>query len=114
MDLSQRVDNLMICDLSSIQNKYGRDLIFDPSIYASTEMNVSVDFVPVIAKSMVDIILSIKGKEKKCVILDLDNTLWGGVIGDDGVSGIELGHGLGIGKMFTEFQEWLLKLKIEE
>lgn len=111
MDLSQSVDNLMICDLSSIQNKYGRDLIFDPSIYASTEMNVSVDFVPVIAKSMVDIILSIKGKEKKCVILDLDNTLWGGVIGDDGVSGIELGHGLGIGKMFTEFQEWLLKLK---
>lgn len=111
MELSEADSNLMICDITSIQNKYGRDNIYDPVIYASTEMTFSVNYVPFIAKRIVDIIMAIKGKEKKCVILDLDNTLWGGVIGDDGISGIELGHGLGIGKMFTEFQEWLLKLK---
>jgi len=111
MDLSKSTPNLMICDLVSIQNKYGRDSIYNPAIYASTEMIFDVDFVPLIAKRIVDIVMAIRGKEKKCVILDLDNTLWGGVIGDDGLFGIELGHGLGIGKMFSELQEWLLKLR---
>lgn len=111
MELSESTSNLFICDLAAVQNKYGRDAIYNPAIYASTEMIFSVEYVPLIAKRIVDIIMTIKGKEKKCVILDLDNTLWGGVIGDDGLSGIELGHGLGIGKMFSEFQEWLLKLK---
>lgn len=43
--------------------------------------------------------------------MDLDNTLWGGVVGDDGWEGIQLGHGLGIGKVFTELQQWIKKLK---
>ena len=111
MKLSEKIENLMICDLSSIQNKYGRDYMFDPAKYASTEMIFSVDYIPIVAKRIVDIIMCIRGHEKKCIILDLDNTLWGGIVGDDGISGIELGHGLGIGKMFVEFQEWLLKLK---
>ena len=51
-----------------------------------------------------------QGKERKCLILDLDNTLWGGVIGDDGMENIQLGT-LGIGKAFTEFQYWIKKLK---
>jgi len=59
---------------------------------------------------MLDIIEAIYGKVKKCVILDLDNTLWGGIIGDDGFENIQIGS-LGIGKAFTEFQYWLKKLK---
>jgi FkbH-like protein len=58
-----------------------------------------------------DIVCAVKGQFKKCLILDLDNTVWGGVIGDDGLEGIQLGHGLGIGKAFTEFQMWVKKLK---
>ena len=50
------------------------------------------------------------GKIKKCVILDLDNTLWGGVIGDDGLAGIEIGE-LGKGHVFSNFQRWLKQLK---
>ena len=53
----------------------------------------------------------LKGKIKKCLVLDLDNTLWGGVIGDDGIENIQIGHGLGIGKAFSEFQLWIKKLK---
>jgi FkbH-like protein len=50
------------------------------------------------------------GKFKKCVVLDLDNTVWGGIIGDDGLENIQVGS-LGIGKAFTEFQYWVKKLK---
>jgi FkbH-like protein len=52
-----------------------------------------------------------EGKFKKCLLLDLDNTVWGGVVGDDGWENIQVGHGLGIGKAYTEFQEWVKKLK---
>ena len=45
------------------------------------------------------------------MVLDLDNTVWGGVVGDDGWENIQVGHGLGIGKAFSEFQQWVKKLK---
>ena len=111
MDLSQQYANLFICDLSNVQNKLGRDQLFSPNIYVSTEMILSIDVLPYVAGRVIDIICAVKGQFKKCLILDLDNTVWGGVIGDDGLEGIQLGHGLGIGKAFTEFQMWVKKLK---
>lgn len=51
------------------------------------------------------------GRSKKCLVLDLDNTLWGGVIGDDGLNGIRLGQGSAIGEAFVGFQHYLLRLK---
>jgi FkbH-like protein len=111
MNLSIQNQNLFICDISSLYAKYGRDFMFDPTIYTSTEMILSVDGVPLVAKRIIDIVSALQGKFKKCLILDLDNTVWGGVIGDDGLEGIQLGHGLGIGKAFTEFQMWVKKLK---
>lgn len=111
MNLAQLYPNLFICDLAGLQNKFGRDYIFNPAVYTSTEMVLSLESVPYIASRVVDIIAALQGKVKKCLILDLDNTLWGGVIGDDGLEGIQLGHGLGIGKVFTEFQMWIKKLK---
>ena len=111
MDLSQQYANLFICDIAALQNKLGRDFMFAPNVYVSTEMVLSIDALPYVAGRVMDIICSIKGQFKKCLILDLDNTLWGGVIGDDGLEGIQLGHGLGIGKAFTEFQMWVKKLK---
>ena len=111
MDLSQRYANLFICDIAGLQNKLGRDMMFAPNVYVSTEMVLSIDALPYVASRVMDIICAIKGQFKKCLILDLDNTVWGGVIGDDGLEGIQLGHGLGIGKAFTEFQMWVKKLK---
>ncbi len=103
--------NLYICDIASIQSRIGRNIMFQPSIYMNTEMVLSIDALPEIAMRTVDIICAIKGKMKKCIILDLDNTVWGGVIGDDGLEHIQLGHNLGIGKAFSEFQLWVKKLK---
>ena len=111
MNMSQQYPNLFICDINSIQNKFGRDVMFAPNVYVSTEMVLSIDVLPYVANRVMDIVCALKGQFKKCLILDLDNTLWGGVIGDDGLEGIKLGHGLGIGKAFTEFQMWIKKLK---
>lgn len=111
MCLSQQFPNLFICDIAGLQNKLGRDQMFAANVYTSTEMILSIDALPYVASRVMDIVCAIKGQFKKCLILDLDNTVWGGVIGDDGLEGIQLGHGLGIGKAFTEFQMWVKKLK---
>lgn len=111
MLLSQQYPNLFICDIAGLQNKLGRDQMFAANVYTSTEMVLSIDALPYVASRVMDIVCAIKGQFKKCLILDLDNTVWGGVIGDDGLEGIQLGHGLGIGKAFTEFQMWVKKLK---
>nr|WP_235782268.1 HAD-IIIC family phosphatase [Phocaeicola paurosaccharolyticus] len=111
MSLAQQYSNLFICDIASIQNKFGRDFMFDSTVYVSTEMILSIDALPYVAFRTLDIICSIEGKFKKCLILDLDNTVWGGVVGDDGWENIQVGHSLGIGKAFSEFQQWVKKLK---
>ena len=111
MRLSQQYQNLFICDIAGLQNKLGRDVMFAANVYTSTEVILSMDALPYVASRVMDIVCAIKGQFKKCLILDLDNTVWGGVIGDDGLEGIQLGHGLGIGKAFTEFQMWVKKLK---
>ena len=111
MNLAQRFGNLFICDVVSIQNTVGRQRILHSSQYVSADMVLSMEAVPIVAERTIDIISACVGRIHKCLILDLDNTLWGGVIGDDGMENIQIGHGLGIGKAFTEFQLWLRKLR---
>ena len=108
--LTLEKSNLFIADLCAIQNKFGRDFMFSPNVYINTEMVLSLDILPVVAENMVGIISSIEGKFKKCLILDLDNTTWGGIIGDDGLEKIQIGS-LGIGKAFSEFQHWVKALQ---
>lgn len=111
MRSTQEYPNLYICDIAALQNQFGREWMFDSSVYVSTEMVLSLDALPYVGSRVMDIICAIEGKFKKCLILDLDNTVWGGVVGDDGWENIQVGHGLGIGKAYTEFQEWVKKLK---
>jgi FkbH-like protein len=110
MDLSREIKNLYINDVSLLQSRQGLVNIFDAKNYVSGDIVFNFDFIPYIAKGIVDMILSLAGKAKKCLILDLDNTLWGGIIGDDGVENIEIGE-LGIGKAFSELQHWAKQLK---
>lgn len=110
MSLASRIPDLYICDLSSIQNQSGKNKVFHSSVYINTEMVLSLDILPEIAVKTVSLLGALKGRFKKCLVLDLDNTLWGGVIGDDGIENIQIGS-LGIGKAFTEFQYWIKKLK---
>jgi FkbH-like protein len=110
MEFAATNPNFYISDLSSIQNQIGKENLFQPSVYINTEMVLSIQSLPHLAAKTIDIFNAIQGKIKKCIILDLDNTTWGGIIGDDGVENIQIGS-LGIGKAFTEFQYWVKKLK---
>ncbi|MCY0969571.1 HAD-IIIC family phosphatase [Chryseobacterium wangxinyae] len=109
-ELALKKSNLFLADLVSIQNKWGRDFMFSPNIYINTEMVLSLDVLPVVSHHVFNIISSIEGIFKKCLILDLDNTTWGGIIGDDGLEKIQIGN-LGIGKAFSEFQHWVKALQ---
>lgn len=102
--------NLYIADLLSLAVKYGYDTVFNEKNYYLAKMSLSMEILPYTAKTVVDIICSVLGKIKKCVILDLDNTLWGGIIGDDGLGGIQIGE-LGAGYIFSNFQRYFLELK---
>ncbi len=110
MILASKNQNLFLCDLSSIQNLVGKRNFFQTSVYVNTEMVLSIEVLPIVAAKTIDLINSLNGKFKKCLILDLDNTTWGGIIGDDGMENIQIGS-LGIGKAFSEFQYWVKKLK---
>lgn len=109
-ELAVKKNNLFIADLLSIQNKWGRNFMFSPNIYVNTEMVLSLDVLPIVSHHIVSILTSVEGKFKKCLILDLDNTTWGGIIGDDGLEKIQIGS-LGIGKAFTELQYWVKALQ---
>jgi FkbH-like protein len=110
MIFASKKADLFICELSSIQNQIGRSGFFQPSVYINTEMVLSIEVLPLVATKSIDLINTLNGKFKKCVIIDLDNTTWGGIIGDDGLENIQIGS-LGIGKAFSEFQYWIKKLK---
>ncbi len=103
-------DSLLIADVAALQSQNGRQFIFDEKMYLQGDFTYSLNFLPTYAKNICDIINANTGVFKKCLIVDLDNTLWGGIIGDDGINGIQIGE-LGIGKAFTEFQLWIKELK---
>ena len=110
MEAAHEYKNIFINDVCALQNINGRKNIFDPRLYISSNIVFNIDFLPLVAKNIVDIIKASTGKINKCMILDLDNTIWGGIIGDDGISNIQLGE-LGIGKAFSELQMWAKQLK---
>ena len=107
--MSERKDVYPV-DLLSIQIREGQHSFYDGALYYNAKMTISLDILPEVAKSVVDVLLAMEGRIKKCVILDLDNTLWGGVVGDDGLGGIQIGE-LGKGHAFWNFQRWLKQLK---
>ena len=105
-----KMDNVYPVELSYLQNQFGRNFTFSNEVYYTAKMTLTIAILPYVAKQVTDIIKAIQGKIKKCIVLDLDNTLWGGVIGDDGLANIEIGE-LGRGHAFTNFQRWLKQMK---
>jgi FkbH-like protein len=77
----------------------------------SFHMAVSPTATVALARNVAAIVKSIYGKSKKCLVLDLDNTLWGGVIGDDGVQNLLLGSEHAVGAIFRDFQQYVKDLK---
>ena len=96
-----------ICDLLYLQAQHGISRFSDPKYWYLYKYVVSVPYIPYLSFNVANIIKSLYGKNKKALILDLDNTLWGGVIGDDGVEGIEIGQETPSGQAYSEFQQYL-------
>ena len=109
-EAAREAGNVRLIDLEPIRAHMGCDAFHDPKLYAIAKMPISTQALSAVASRVVDAILARKGRFHKCAIVDLDNTLWGGVIGDDGLEGIQIGE-LGQGHAFTEFQTWLKELK---
>lgn len=98
-------------DIDALAALVGRSAFRDEKYYDLAKVPVSDRFLMEYAESLSSVIAAIFGKSKKCLVLDLDNTLWGGVVGDDGVAGIEIGPGSPAGEAFERFQKYLKSLK---
>ncbi len=99
-----------ICDINYLSSSFGLDRWSDPSAWYLYKYALSTEAVPFLAFQTVNIIKALFGKNKKALALDLDNTLWGGIVGDDGVEHLELGKETPLGEAYTEFQTYLKEL----
>jgi len=102
---------LLLQDIHSLSARIGLDRWFDWDRYFSYKILVSNEASVAIARSLSSIVRAIYGKSRKVLVLDLDNTLWGGVIGDDGVDKIQIGRETPVAEGYTAFQEYCLSLQ---
>jgi FkbH-like protein len=100
-----------INDIEQLSATCGKARWFDARLWNETKTAVSFECQPYYAHRLAAMLGAMFGKSKKCLVLDLDNTLWGGVIGDDGPTGIRLGVGHPAGEAFKEFQTYIKALK---
>lgn len=102
-------DNVAMFDLNYAASMFGLSRWHEERHWHQSKLPFAPDAFGLVAFQFARFVGSMKGTAKKCVVLDLDNTLWGGVIGDDGLDGILLGNGPE-GEAFVAFQEYLKSL----
>ena len=106
-DCARDINNLFINDINYLSAYLGLKNWFDESLWYQAKYALSMEAIPELAFNISKIINAIFGNTKKCLILDLDNTCWGGVIGDDGLDGIHIGNETAISETYTAFQKYL-------
>lgn len=99
--------SFFINDINYLSACYGLDAWSDPLYWHMYKYALCMDAIPTLSYNVSRIIKSLYGKNKKGLVLDLDNTLWGGVVGDDGVDGIEIGQETNLGQVYSEFQSYV-------
>lgn len=109
-ELARESTHVLTIDLAALASQVGYSHIHDPRLYAAAKVTLTLDILPQVAKAVIDVLAAASGQLKKCLILDLDNTVWGGVIGDDGIEQIQIGE-LGTGRAFDTLQRWALELR---
>jgi len=109
IDLIKKENNIFITDAEKIVSKIGWQNTFDKKIEYMADILLSNESILELSKEYSRYIKSMKGWTKKCIVLDLDNTLWGGIIGEDGIENIKLGPTYP-GNTYLDFQKSLLEL----
>lgn len=102
-------NSVYIFDFFKFVIKYGEKNVFNFQNYFFGDIKIALDYIPYLANEFLPYIISYLGLTKKCIVLDLDNTIWGGVVGEDGFDGIRLGP-QPPGNVFIEFQKHLKAL----
>lgn len=100
-------ENFFVCDINYISADYGLKEWADQFYWYMYKYALSVNAIPVLAFNVANIIKSVFGKNKKGFVLDLDNTLWGGVVGEDGPENLKIGPEDPAGQVYEEFQRYI-------
>jgi FkbH-like protein len=102
---------LLVQDVQGISARMGLENWFDWDRYFSYKVLLRPEANLMLARSLSSLVRAMFGRSRKVLVLDLDNTLWGGVIGDDGVDRIQIGRETPQAEAYTEFQEYCLRLR---
>lgn len=108
-DALRSLDSVYLYDFNGFVSCYGESNVFDFQQFLFGDIKISLDYIPYLANDLMGYIIAVLGLSKKCIVLDLDNTLWGGIVGEDGFDGIKLGP-TPPGNAYVEFQRHLLGL----
>lgn len=106
-EYAQSHDNFYINDINYMASCFGLQKWADPFYWHMYKYAMCLDAIPEFSFNLANIVKSIYGKNKKAFVLDLDNTLWGGIVGDDGADNIEIGQETSIAQLYSEFQGYL-------
>jgi FkbH-like protein len=101
----------LLLDVAHIAETVGLAAWHDATLWNIAKLPFASAFLPLYAEHVCRLIAALRGKGRKCLILDLDNTVWGGVIGDDGLDGIVIGQGDATGEAHLEVQRTALMLR---
>ena len=112
-EYAQSHESFYLNDLAWVAADYGLREFSNPLFWNMYKYAMCFEAIPAFAFNTANIVKSIFGRSKKALALDLDNTLWGGVVGDDGVDGIEIGQETGVSQSYYEFQSYLKLLKAQ-
>lgn len=105
-------NGIPVLDIKELAANIGRDKFYSPRIWYLGSIPYSMSGEKAIAEEISYALNAIKGRRAKCIVLDLDNTLWGGVIGEDGIGGIELST-MKEGSRYRDFQKRIKDIKDE-
>jgi FkbH-like protein len=108
---SRKNSHILINDILYLSAQMGLDRWYSQTYWYNFHLAVTPTASVALAKNVAAIVKSVYGKSKKCLVLDLDNTLWGGVIGDDGVHNLILGRDHAVGEAYLDFQKYLKELR---
>src|SRR5262249_26372770 len=104
-------DGILLLDIARVSERDGIEAWFDARRWFQGKLEIAPQAAPLYGDLVARILAAQHGLSKKCLVLDLDNTLWGGVLGDDGLEGIVVGEGSATGEAYLSVQRYAKQLK---
>ena len=109
--LEEKPEGVIVLDFDEVAARFGRERWESPGLWHLAKQHPSTEALPLLVDHYLALIRARLGISKKVLVFDLDNTLWGGVIGEDGLGGIKIGAPSAEGEAFAALQGYALELK---